>query len=190
TGFEKKEGESKESFGSNIAKIPNITFPARDRVEGAKDVPLIQGATSTRPMIDPKRPQPRPQVVRQQQARPAVLAENKLGTSNIGPVAYDAKWSSYGQYLQRLIETVQFEWERVLLGKTYPPSGSTVTVKFILDAEGRIARIVDVENHSNEQGAGACVSGITNRAPYGPWTDDMKAVLGEQQELTFTFYYQ
>jgi hypothetical protein len=190
TGFEKKEGESKESFGSNIAKIPNITFPAAEHVEGAKDVPLIQGATAMQPMIDPKRPRARPQVVKQQHARPAVLAENKLGTSNIGPVAYDAKWSSYGQYLQRLIETVQFEWERVLLGKTYPPPGSTVTVKFILDSEGRIARIVNVENHSNEQGAGACVSGITNRAPYGAWTDEMKAVLGEQQELTFTFYYQ
>jgi len=31
---------------------------------------------------------------------------------------------------------------------------------------------------------------ITDRAPYGTWTDDMKAVLGEQQEMTFTFYYQ
>ena len=36
----------------------------------------------------------------------------------------------------------------------------------------------------------ACVSAITDRAPYGPWTDDMKAMLGSQQEMTFTFYYQ
>jgi hypothetical protein len=36
----------------------------------------------------------------------------------------------------------------------------------------------------------ACMSAITDRAPYGEWTDDMKAVLGEQQEMTFTFYYQ
>jgi hypothetical protein len=34
------------------------------------------------------------------------------------------------------------------------------------------------------------MSAITKPAPYGPWTDDMKAVLGEQQEMTFTFYYQ
>ena len=191
TGFEKKEGESKESFGSNIAKIPNITFPARERVEGAKDVPLIENATATRPMIDPKRPQPRPQVVRQQQVRPAILAENKFGTQNIGPVAFDAKWSSYGSYLQRLIEAVQFQWERLLVeGKTYPPGGTTVSVKFILDSEGRIKRIVDVDNHSSDQGRNACISAITDRAPYGPWTDDMRAVLGEQQELTFTFYYQ
>ena len=31
---------------------------------------------------------------------------------------------------------------------------------------------------------------ITDRAPYGPWTDDMIAMLGKQQEMTFTFYYQ
>ena len=191
TGFEKKEGETKESFGSNITKIPDNTRPVPNRVEGAKDVPLIEGATAMQPSIDPKRPRARPQVVKQQQVRPAILAENKFGTSNIGPVAYDAKWSSYGSYLQRLIEAVQFQWERILIeGKTYPPSGTTVSVKFILDSEGRIARIVDVENHSTEQGRNACISGITDRAPYGPWTDDMKAVLGEQQELTFSFYYQ
>lgn len=191
TGFDKKEGETKESFGSNIAKIPEYTRPVPNRIEGAKDVPLIEGATAMQPSIDPKRPRARPQVVKQQQVRPAILAENKFGTSNIGPVAYDAKWSSYGSYLQRLIEAVQFQWERLLIeGKTYPPGGTTVSVKFVLDSEGRIARIVDVDNHSTEQGRNACISGITDRAPYGPWTDDMKAVLGDQQELTFTFYYQ
>jgi hypothetical protein len=65
-----------------------------------------------------------------------------------------------------------------------------VVVKFILNSEGKIARIVNVDNHSTDSGAGACVSGITDRAPYGPWTDDMKASLGEEQELTFAFHYQ
>jgi len=36
----------------------------------------------------------------------------------------------------------------------------------------------------------ACVSAITTRAPYGDWTDDMIAVLGSEQEMTFSFYYQ
>jgi hypothetical protein len=190
-GFEKKEGESKESFGSNITRIPENIQPVTERVEGAKNVPLIQGATAMQPAIDPKRPRPRPQVVKQQQVRPAILAENKFGTTNIGPVAYDARWSNYGSYLQRLIESVQFQWERLLIeGKTYPPSGTTVTVKFILNDAGNIAKIVKVDNHSTEHGANACISAITDRAPYGPWTDDMKAVLGTEQELTFTFYYQ
>jgi hypothetical protein len=83
------------------------------------------------------------------------------------------------------------QWENILIsGKIYPPSGSTVTVTFVLDSEGRIARIVNVENKSSDQASHACVSAITDRAPYGPWTDDMIAMLGKEQEMTFTFYYQ
>jgi hypothetical protein len=190
-GFEKMDGDNKNAFGSNIAKIPDNARPIPNKIEGAKNVPLIEGATATQPAIDPKRPRARPQVVKQQQVRPAILAENKFGTTNIGNIAVDAKWSNYGAYLQRMIETVQVQWERILIeGKTYPPSGSTVSVKFILDDEGKIARIVEVENHSTDLASRACVSGITDRAPYGPWTEDMKAVLGSQQEMTFTFYYQ
>ena len=162
------------------------------KIEGAKHAPLIQDAPAVDPPpIDPTRPRPRPQVVKQQKTRPAIFTENKFGTSNIGPVALDARWSNYGAYLQRLIDTVQVQWENILIsGKIYPPSGSTVTVTFVIDSEGKIARIVNVENKSSEQASHACVSAITDRAPYGPWTDDMIAMLGTQQEMTFTFYYQ
>lgn len=191
SGFEKAEGENKESYASNVARFPNNPNPAPEHVEGAKDVPLVEGALGYQPAIDPKRPRPRPMVAKQQQVRPAILTDNKFGTSNIGPVAFDARWSNYGAYLQRMIEAVQIQWERILMGsKVYPPSGTMVTVKFIINSEGNVSQIVRVENKSNEQGERACISAITDRAPYGPWTDDMKAVLGEQQELTFAFYYQ
>jgi len=190
-GFDKKEGDDKGSYATNVAKLSDNARSIPEKIEGAKNVPLVDGATMTQPAIDPMRPRPRPQVVKQPQTRPAVFAENKFGTSNIGNIAVDARWSNYGAYLQRMIDTVQIQWERILVeSKIYPPSGTTVTVKFVLDSEGKIARIVNVDNHSTEQGSRACVSGITDRAPYGPWTDDMKAILGEQQEMTFTFYYQ
>jgi hypothetical protein len=63
-------------------------------------------------------------------------------------------------------------------------------VKFIINSDGKITRIVNVENHSSEQAARACASAITDRSPYGVWTDDMKAMLGENQEMTFSFHYQ
>ncbi len=107
------------------------------------------------------------------------------------PSSIDAKWSNYGVYLQRMIETVQIQWDRILLSSTlYPPSGTTVTVKFRMDSDGKITAIVDVKNTSNEQGKEACISAITARSPYGKWSDDMIAVLGDSQEMTFTFYYQ
>jgi hypothetical protein len=123
--------------------------------------------------------------------RPAILVENKIGTSNIGPTAVDARWSNYGAYLQRMIDTVQIQWERMIVEQhANPVVGSTVSVKFVMDSEGRIARIVNVDSTANEVASRACTSSITDRAPYGAWTHDMRATLGDEQEMTFTFYYQ
>ena len=190
-GLEKIQGDNKEGFGSNLSKILENTRDVREKVEGAKDVPIVDGATSTQPAIDPRRPRPRPQVVRQQQVRPAILAEKTAGTKNVGISGIDARWSNYGAYLQRMIDTVQIQWERLIIQMSaMPAGGSTVSVKFVMNDEGQIAQIVNVDSTASETGSRACVSAITDRAPYGPWTDDMKAVLGSQQEMTFTFYYQ
>jgi hypothetical protein len=191
SGTEKFEGESKEGFGGNIAKRLDNAQPVPERVEGVKDAPQNSSATSMMPAIDPRRPRPRPQVVSQQQVRPAILAENKFGTKNVGLTGIDAKWSNYGAYLQRMIDTVQIQWERLILSMSaMPAGGSMVTVKFVMNDEGRITQIANVDTTANETASRACVSAITDRAPYGPWTDDMKAVLGSQQEMTFTFHYQ
>jgi hypothetical protein len=189
-GFEKTEGKSEDSFGSNIAKFAEGAKPVPQKIDGVKNPPLIEGMSS-QPQIDPQHPRPRPQVVRQQQVRPAIFQENKFGTSNIGLAAWDAKWSNYGQYLQKLIESVQIQWERILTeSRVYPMSGTSVTVKFKLDKEGKVSEIVSVEGTAGNQAEKACTSAITSRSPYGPWTDDMIAILGESQELTFSFYYQ
>ena len=190
-GAEKVEGESKEGFGANLAKSPEGASAVPERIEGQKNAPdVANAAQAAQPRIDPQRPQPRQRVARN--VRPAVLVENKFGTSNIGPIAIDARWSQYGEYLQKFIETVQVQWERILdQTHTSPPSGSTVTVKFRMDGkEGAIAEIISSESTGGTQAERSCISAITARSPYGKWPDDMIAVLGESQEMTFTFYYQ
>lgn len=190
-GFEKVDGESKTGFGTNLAKSSPNSRPIPDKVDGARDVPLIEGVTAMQPTVDRNRPRPRPQITQTVKARPAILAERLAGTKNIGPTAVDARWSNYGAYLQRMIDTVQIQWERILIEwRANPATNSTVTVKFVMDDGGRIAEIVNVDSTANDTASRACVSAITDRAPYGEWTDDMKAVLGSKQEMTFTFHYQ
>jgi hypothetical protein len=141
------------------------------------------------PVIKPVRA--RPQLVKGNQPRPAILAENRHGTTNIGPTAMDARWSNYGEYLQRMINTVQIQWECDLLEqKANPASGSAVTVKFVMNDEGQIVEIKVEQTTASEIATRACVNAITARMPYGSWTDEMKAVLGHKQEMTFTFHYQ
>lgn len=187
-GTDKLEGKDKEAYGTDIAPVTDSARSTPQKVTGAPET-TEQATTSTTPKIDPLHPQPRRYLA--QHVRPAVFAENRVGTANIGPTALDARWSNYGEYLQRLIESVQMEWDRILMqSATYPPEGSTVAVTFILDSKGRIKQIEKVDSTSTVQGRDACESAIVNRSPYGEWTADMIAMLGQQQEMTFTFYYQ
>lgn len=192
-GTEKFEGDSADGVGSNVGKpAPNATT-VPERVEGAPDSPNTTGKVGLYYRgVDAKRPQPRPMlapdIVR---ARPSPLANREFGTENIGAVAYNAKWSAYGEYMQKFIESVDVQWQRILgQSNLYPVAGTKVVVKFRMDSTGDIPEIIAVESSDEGRVAkDACVSAIVARAPYGAWPDDMISVLGESQEITFTFHY-
>jgi hypothetical protein len=195
SGVEKFEGTNEAGIGGSIAKRLENAKPVTEKVEGVKDAKELDGSPTMpvqqQPAIDPRRPRPRPMVVKQQQVRPAILADNPVGTRNMGISGIDARWSNYGAYLQRMVDTVQIQWERLILSMSaMPASGSTVSVRFVINDEGKITQIKNVETAASETASRACVSAITDRSPYGAWTDDMKAMLGSQQEMTFTFFYQ
>ncbi len=189
-GFEKLEGTNPNGFGMNKAERTDNVTQSQEKVEGAREAPLTVGQLSpTQPQIDPRKPQPRMRI-EQQRVRPAIFAENRVGTSNIGPASIDSRWSNYGAYLQRLIDAVQVQFDRLNEeSRIMPPTGTVVTVKFILDKEGAISEILDSSSTGGKQAENICKSAITSRAPYGKWTDDMVALLGEQQEMTFNFYW-
>lgn len=189
SGFEKST-TADDGFGSNLGTVPDQAKPVPNKIDGTANSQDTPGTDSDQPAIDPKHPRSRP-MINNLQTRPAVFKDNQFGTSNIGPIAFDAKWSNYGAYLHKMIEAIQIQWDRILIeSRTEPPSGSTVTVKFTLDSKGKITEIIDVESTSSEQGKQSCVSAITLTAPYGDWTDDMIAILGNSQQLTFVFYYE
>ena len=115
-----------------------------------------------------------------------------LAPTNIGMAAVDAKWSNYGAYLQRMLDTVQRQWDALLSeAKDLPTSATRVTVKFKFNSAGAVSKIVSVNSGSATKNAeGYCVAAITKPSPYSKWTEDMVTMLGEEQEMTFVFYYK
>ncbi len=191
-GVEKIVGDNPEGIGSDLAKAaPNATA-VPNQIEGDVNAKADKGAThGLYYTVDAAHPQQRPALAANVvKARQSPLKNSEFGTDNIGAVAYDAKWSSYGQYLQKFIDTVQVQWERILYqSNIYPTAGTKVTVVFRMNSDGKIYEIVKVEGPGGRAAQDACVSGITARDPYGLWTDDMISVLGKSQEFTFTFTY-
>jgi hypothetical protein len=191
-GAEKFEGDNPEGFGGNVGKpAPNATA-VPERVEGAPDAKTDTGGrVGLYYKVDAKRPQTRPTLAPNVvKARPTPLANREFGTENIGAVAYNAKWSSYGEYLQKFIESVDIQWQRIIeQSSIYPVAGTKVVVVFRMNSKGNIPEIVRVESNGGRAAQDACVSAIVAREPYGAWPEDMVGVLGESQELTFTFHY-
>jgi hypothetical protein len=138
--------------------------------------------------VDAAPTQPAPE---QAPARPALVDENNPGANNVSLGEHSAKWGNYGAYLHSVMEAVQGEWARTLNdGKVKPPSGSIVTVRFSMDWKGSVTEVLDVQSTSSEPGRQSCVTALTMAAPFGEWTDNMKANLGISQELTFKFTYE
>jgi len=191
-GFEKDQAENPNAFGSNISPDLTNAKAIPNKIDGQKDVPLIEGALGPQPVIDPKHPRQRQSLVKLPQTRPALLKENPVGTQNIGVQAVNAKFNDYGLYLKRMSDAVQEEFDTLANdAQTFPPAGTYVEVKFVLDSHGMITRIAQVDNHTTDIGAHIAVSSITSRAPYGEWTEDMKQALNpDGEELIFIFYYQ
>lgn len=192
-GSESFQGDNLSGYGTQLAPAaPAVSATVTERVEGTVDAKTDTGARAgLYYKVDAKRPQARPTLSPAiARGRSAPLADRVLGTENIGAVAYNAKWSAYGEYMQKLIETVQSQWDRILdQSNITPPAGTKVTVVFRLDAKGEVAEIVKVSGGGGRSAQDACVSAIVARAPYGAWSADMIGVLGESQEITFNFFY-
>jgi hypothetical protein len=143
------------------------------------------GSVPLAPRVPPDRER-----VAQRHARPAFLRDDQLGTQNIGPVGYNARWDEYGAYLQKLIEKVQIQWEREIVhSSARPPSGAAVRVTFIIDDQGNITGVTPDDGGAPPQFKRGCVSAVTAGAPYGKWSDDMVAALGRKQKMSLAFYY-
>ncbi len=193
-GGEQLLGSADGGIGSTVTRLPPT--PGAETGPEAREGTVTGRAPTSGffggPAIDRTRPQARPRLTEATvNARNTPTIRNEFGTANIGALAYNAKWSSYGEYLQRLIDSVQAQWDRLLMRSAfYPTAGATVRVVFRLDWQGRVSEIVSVSGTGGELAQRLCVSAITERAPYGEWTEDMIAVLGREQELTFTFHYR
>lgn len=93
-------------------------------------------------------------------------------------------------YLNAMYEKIQARWENELKSRIYPGAGKRAIITFIMDSSGEIRRIKKVDGNAGKRGEEACVTAITAGGPYGKWPADMRATLGDEQELTITFNYQ
>ncbi len=189
-GLEKTEGKDPDGVATNKSKNQAQSNSAPELVEGAKDAKSIDGA-QTASTTHTSRPQPKPRP-RLTAARSTVLANRVAGTTNVGVLGLDARWSEYGDYMSELVEIVDAEWHGIVdETNIHVKPGTHVTVTFRLNSKGEVT-VQSVEKDPSDADqviVSQCTSGISNRQPYRKWTDQMISVLGQEQTIVFGFYY-
>jgi hypothetical protein len=187
-GFDKTEGKAEDGIATNIAKSKNPSTGATENIEGAREAREADGSLVATTAMQKAQPKARPRLTA---PRSTILTNRAAGVTNIGIVGIDARWSEYGEYIQELVEIVQTQWYHILQeSRVAAPRGSHVIISFKINSKGE-TDIVKVEDFdSGKQGVFSCQSAIQARQPYRKWTDQMIAVLGEEQTLDFAFYYQ
>jgi len=188
SGFDKSEGKAEDGVASNISESKNPSTGAEQNVEGVQGATAADGSMVAVTSAQKAQPKARPRLTA---PRTTILSNRVAGVSNLGVIGMDARWSEYGEYMQELIEIVQIQWYRVLQeSRVSPPRGSHVNITFKINSKGETDIVKVEDSDAGKQGVFSCQNAIQARQPYRKWTEQMIAVLGEEQTLTFSFYYQ
>jgi len=132
-------------------------------------------------------PRPRPKLPR---VAPGPIRDKKPGVSKTGSIAVDAKFSEFGEYMERLIETVSTSWNTLAQEGAQMENNSKVTLSFVLNSSGEVQEINLKETTAKAIGIYMCRSAISQASPYAHWSEEMIMAFGTEEEITFTFYYR
>ena len=120
-----------------------------------------------------------------------LLLRNPVGVGRAGAVALDARFSSYGDYAQRMLEAVQGSWWSLLERAHFDDfAAGHVVVRFRIHRDGTVSDARVVSSTVPLLAGLACKDAVMLPAPYDIWRADMVAMLGESEEVTITFHYR
>ncbi|MGH7950943.1 MAG: hypothetical protein ACREFE_03345 [Limisphaerales bacterium] len=199
TGQPKLNGEQTE-----VAKTKTVTHPDFNKLQPAP-APSANEPQKPRPAVHPgdlafvkpeelQKPQ-RPRTVRQARALnhlPGLKMRQDGGVHRVAlEPSFDAKATPFGQYDAALVEAVTQHWYDLLDSQRFAMDRTgKVTLQFHLNYDGSISDVKVLENTVGDLLGYVCRDAITEPAPFAPWPEDMRRMVGKNyREITFTFYY-
>lgn len=157
---------------------------------------VVQDQRPLTPPVDPS-PEPSPEDRPQRLPQPRVryantgpLKNHMAGVSRIAQMAqYSAEFSEYGDYLERMFETIEIEWHNLLNKQRLAEKRSRVSIAFLINQYGEIEDWEIVSASSTLQAQVICAAAINNRAPFGDWTAEMRGTLEDPERIIVNFLF-
>ncbi len=156
--------------------------------------PLQPGAqpqvASVNSQSQPQLPRPRPRL--SSDVLPGPTMKSMTGVSGLGMISIEAKFSEYGDYLQRMYEAIGYQW--LLLANQTRRAAAQISSRVILDfvifKNGEIKDLQVIHSTAGQTATLICKDAVQSRTPFGKWTEEMVRTLGDEQEIRVTFIYQ
>ena len=187
-------GEDPEALRLAQARPRAVDQP--DAAESAGEAGTSSVAVN--PVPAASAPQPRPQPVASATPRASLptgtsglLLRNPVGVGRAGMLALDARFSSYGDYSQRMLEAIQASWWSLIERARFDDfAAGYVIVRFRIHRDGTVTDAEVVASTVPTLAALTCKDAVALPAPYDSWRADMVAMLGDDEPVTITFHYR
>jgi outer membrane biosynthesis protein TonB len=103
---------------------------------------------------------------------------------------FDTEATPLGAYDRVLIDAIRNRWYGLLDERNYAAENrGKVVLQFILHPDGRVTDMTISENSAGEVLGYICEKAVIEPAPYPPWPIEMRRMIPDNRQITFTFYY-
>jgi outer membrane biosynthesis protein TonB len=159
-----------------------MTSPEDGRGEFAQTTPA-QTAAAEGPT-----PRPRQRVERDTSFGP--IKDNRQGTVRVGRLAFDSRYSEFGEYWRRVAEIIELRWRNLVYNtKSIPFNRNKVVVEFFITSDGSVEEVTVSFSSAGRLAETVSMDAIEGEAPFFEWTPDMILTMGERAPCAIHFYY-
>ncbi len=188
TGVAEYEFEEKFEEATSVAEFLDGEVEDGEDFGEKMDNPNHESSILISQDYVPPAPRARPQLPK---VAPGLVRNSNAGVSRVGTIAVDAKFSEFGEYMERLIEGVSAHWTTLSRERKTKGSSGVVYLSFKLTQDGFIEELkTEPETRSKAIGIYLARAAVQDGSPYGVWTKEMVTVLGEDEIVRFSFHYR
>jgi hypothetical protein len=165
----------------------NVTSPLDGQGDAANFTPPQQ---ATPPSPAQREPMPRPTVAQRDNSFGPLL-DRAMGVGRIGNVAFDVRYSEFGEYWYRVIEVIEKQWNNLVYNSlgALTFDRSVVRYEILIRHDGTIGEIRIIHSDGSRLEEILAQDAILSRTPFPKWTPDMIATMGRETTFTLGFIY-
>lgn len=163
---------------------PQDPNPQKQSPQALPQAPPASSNHSAPPALKTPLGQPTPREVLAQ------MSKLEGGVPRTGKaLAFNSAESPFAAYDKKIIGKIGAYWQYQVTDRYYGESVGEVEISFRLMSDGTITELKVTRNSANNVLAGWCLQAIEQSAPFAPFPESMKALVGHSRTGSITFAY-